>query len=170
MGLEAATYIHQLVTTNPIGASDPKEQGDDHLRLIKQTIQNTFPAITGPVTVTQAQLNSAGSSGITGLANPTASSGPAVVNGSAVTAMRSDAAPPVNLTASYSWTGLHTFSLKATFSAGIAFGAADFTGLANPSGLTGLTAVNGTATTAMRSDARHAIDQAIACFARFILQ
>jgi Chaperone of endosialidase len=34
--------------------------------------------------------------------------------------------------------------------------------LADPSGLIGLTAVNGVATTALRSDARHAIDQGIA--------
>ncbi|WP_354269421.1 hypothetical protein [Bradyrhizobium japonicum] len=30
---------------------------DDHLRLIKATIKNTFPDLTGAVNVTQAQLN-----------------------------------------------------------------------------------------------------------------
>lgn len=57
MGLEAATYIHQLNPSNPVGAVDPKAQGDDHLRMIKSTIQATFPTINGPVTVTLANLN-----------------------------------------------------------------------------------------------------------------
>ncbi|HEV2178326.1 MAG TPA: hypothetical protein VGU20_31015 [Stellaceae bacterium] len=38
-------------------------------------------------------------------ANPTAKVGPTVVNGVASTWMRSDAAPPIDLTASYAWTG-----------------------------------------------------------------
>lgn len=38
-------------------------------------------------------------------ANPAAKVGPAVVNGSAITYMRSDAAPPIDLTANYAWTG-----------------------------------------------------------------
>lgn len=56
MSLESATTINQLVPTNPDG-SDPKGQGDDHLRLIKSTLLNTFPGITGPVTATQSDLN-----------------------------------------------------------------------------------------------------------------
>lgn len=43
MGLETATYIADLVATNPIGPTDPKSQGDDHLRLLKSVLQNTFP-------------------------------------------------------------------------------------------------------------------------------
>jgi hypothetical protein len=42
MGLETATYISQLVTSNPTGA-DKKLQGDDHLRLLKSVLQSTFP-------------------------------------------------------------------------------------------------------------------------------
>lgn len=56
MSLESATYINQLVRTNPNGA-DPKGQGDDHLRMIKGALLNTFPNITGPVNVTQDELN-----------------------------------------------------------------------------------------------------------------
>lgn len=48
MGLEVGTYINDLVTTNPIGATDTKGQGDDHLRLIKLTLKNTFPNAVGP--------------------------------------------------------------------------------------------------------------------------
>jgi hypothetical protein len=57
MGLEVATYIHQLVTTNPVGASDLKSQGDEHLRLIKSTLQATFAAIAGAVTASHTELN-----------------------------------------------------------------------------------------------------------------
>lgn len=42
MGLEAGTYILDLVASNPIGG-DQKQQGDDHLRLIKNVLRNTFP-------------------------------------------------------------------------------------------------------------------------------
>lgn len=56
MGLEAANYINELVETNPTG-SDPASSADDHLRLIKKALRQTFPNITGPVTVTQGALN-----------------------------------------------------------------------------------------------------------------
>lgn len=56
MGVETATYISDLVATNPLG-TDAKSQGDDHLRLLKSTIKATFPNVAGPVTVTHTQLN-----------------------------------------------------------------------------------------------------------------
>jgi microcystin-dependent protein len=56
MALESGTYIDSLVATNPTGTDD-RSQGDDHLRLIKSTVLNTFPNITGAVTATQAELN-----------------------------------------------------------------------------------------------------------------
>lgn len=57
MGLETATYISQLVATNPLG-TDPKSQGDNHLQLIKSVLQNQFPNFTAAaVTLTVAQLN-----------------------------------------------------------------------------------------------------------------
>lgn len=42
MGLETGTWINDLVTTNPLG-TDLKTQGDDHLRLLKTILKNTFP-------------------------------------------------------------------------------------------------------------------------------
>ena len=48
MALETATYINQLVATNPLG-TDEVSQGDDHLRLIKEVLQSSFPTITGGV-------------------------------------------------------------------------------------------------------------------------
>jgi hypothetical protein len=55
--LETATYISDLVTSNP-AASDGMNNADDHMRLIKAAIKTTFPNITGAVTATHAQLNS----------------------------------------------------------------------------------------------------------------
>lgn len=46
MGLETGTFVDDLVTTNPVGASDDFNQGDDHLRLIKSILKNTFPNAT----------------------------------------------------------------------------------------------------------------------------
>jgi hypothetical protein len=50
MSLETGTYISDLVPTNPSG-SDPKSQGDDHLRLIKSVLQTTFPEASGPILI-----------------------------------------------------------------------------------------------------------------------
>jgi hypothetical protein len=55
-GLETGTYISDLVTTNPTG-SDNYATADDHLRLLKTTIKNTFPNINNAVTKTDEQLN-----------------------------------------------------------------------------------------------------------------
>jgi len=57
MGLETATYISQLVSTNPT-ASDPVSQGDDHLQLIKSVLQAQFTTLgAAAVTTTAAELN-----------------------------------------------------------------------------------------------------------------
>ena len=50
-------YIDDLVSSNPVGASDPKSEGDDHIRGIKNVLKLTFPQLTGPMTCTQAELN-----------------------------------------------------------------------------------------------------------------
>lgn len=74
------------------------------------TISNV--SLTTGVTGTLPVAN--GGTGQTALSaltdNPTASVGPTAVNGSASTFMRSDAAPAVDLTAAYLWTGVHTAS------------------------------------------------------------
>lgn len=56
MALETGTYISDLVATNPT-STDPKSEGDNHLRLIKSTVKATFPNVTGAVTKTHTQLN-----------------------------------------------------------------------------------------------------------------
>jgi len=56
MALEVGTHISDLEQTNPV-STDGLGQADDHIRLIKKTILNTFPNITGPVLATQDELN-----------------------------------------------------------------------------------------------------------------
>lgn len=46
MGLETAVYLASLNSNNP-AFNDPKAQGDDHLRLIKASLQATFPDLAG---------------------------------------------------------------------------------------------------------------------------
>jgi hypothetical protein len=57
MALESATLIHELDPSNPVGGSDPKSQGDDHIRMFKGAVQNTFPNVEGVVTSSHAELN-----------------------------------------------------------------------------------------------------------------
>lgn len=57
-GLESATYISDLVITNPV-SSDPANQGDDHIRLLKTAIKNTFPNINNVVNLSDENLNDA---------------------------------------------------------------------------------------------------------------
>ena len=43
MGLETGSFISDLVSSNPVGATDVKAQGDDHIRLIKTVVKATLP-------------------------------------------------------------------------------------------------------------------------------
>ncbi len=69
MGLESASFVNDLVITNPLG-TDTIPQGDDHLRLIKTVLKASFPdssrafylpkttsSQTGTVTVAIADQN-----------------------------------------------------------------------------------------------------------------
>lgn len=71
MALEAVTYIPELNQSNPVGATDPKSEGDDHLRNIKKALLNSFGAFVGTagapksVTLTEDQINDAAQKGAT---------------------------------------------------------------------------------------------------------
>lgn len=55
MGLETATFISGLTPTWPT-AGELKSQGDDHLRLIKATLQGTFPNAAKPFYFPSAEV------------------------------------------------------------------------------------------------------------------
>ena len=59
MALETGvTYIEDLVTTNPVGATDNVDEGDDHIRNIKTAVKGSFPSLGAvAVTKTAAQIN-----------------------------------------------------------------------------------------------------------------
>lgn len=56
MALETATYISDLIATNPT-STDLKSEGDNHIRLLKSAVKATFPAVTGAVTASHTELN-----------------------------------------------------------------------------------------------------------------
>lgn len=56
MTVESLSYISGLNTSWPLN-TDAKSEGDNHLRLIKSAIKDSFPNINGPVTVTDEELN-----------------------------------------------------------------------------------------------------------------
>ncbi|SAK95834.1 hypothetical protein AWB76_07205 [Caballeronia temeraria] len=56
MAIESATYLNQLVAVNPL-STDSVSQADDHLRMIKSVLLNTFPNLDSQVTATPSQLN-----------------------------------------------------------------------------------------------------------------
>ncbi len=43
MALESADWVTQLVSANPV-VGDPVGQGDDHLRMLKTVLKNSFPS------------------------------------------------------------------------------------------------------------------------------
>ena len=43
MALESASWVTQLVDTNPT-ATDPVSQGDDQIRMVKLVLKNSFPS------------------------------------------------------------------------------------------------------------------------------
>ena len=56
MGLESVTHLDDLDATNPLG-TDPRSEGDDHIRNIKSMLLTDFPNISGVVTSTHSELN-----------------------------------------------------------------------------------------------------------------
>ena len=69
MTVESATYIDTLDATYP-ASGDQRNEGDNHLRLIKSAVKATFPNLTGAMNATQADLNQL--AGVTALTTTTA--------------------------------------------------------------------------------------------------
>lgn len=57
MGLETFSYITSLNSSNPVHATDPVSQGDDHLRGVKTTLLNSWPNINAAVNFTPTEGN-----------------------------------------------------------------------------------------------------------------
>lgn len=57
MTIESGTYIDSFDPSKP-GPTDPKSEGDDHLRLIKARIKASFPLVAGPVPIAHNQFAS----------------------------------------------------------------------------------------------------------------
>lgn len=56
--LTGTKYINSLVRENPVESpGDTRQDGDEHLRGIKNCIKKSFPNITGACTATAAELN-----------------------------------------------------------------------------------------------------------------
>lgn len=56
MSVETASFINGLDSTYP-QSTDPRSEGDDHIRLIKSSLKATFQNIAGAVTVSHSDLN-----------------------------------------------------------------------------------------------------------------
>ena len=56
MGLEIVLHLDDLDATNPVG-TDPRSEGDDHIRNVKTALLTDFPSISGVVTSTHSELN-----------------------------------------------------------------------------------------------------------------
>ena len=101
MGLESATYIDGLNASNPVHATDPVSQGDDHLRLIKSAILSTWPNTDGPVNITPTEANYLdGVTGVTGTGNLALSASPTftgTLTAAAITATTYDGIAAANL-------------------------------------------------------------------------
>jgi len=70
MGLESFSYITSLNASNPVHATDPVSQGDDHLRGVKSVLLSSFPQVAGAVTVSHTEFNNLdGVTGKTGTGN-----------------------------------------------------------------------------------------------------
>ena len=57
MALENASFIKQLNPSNPDGSVDTVSTIDEHLRLIKNALKNSFPNINGEVKLSHTEIN-----------------------------------------------------------------------------------------------------------------
>lgn len=119
---QISTYSRSQTTKSDVGLGNVDNTSDATKNAASATLTNKTisgasntlsnisltSAVTGTLPVANGGTGQTSLSALT--ANPTASVGPTATNGSASTFMRSDAAPAVDLTAAYTWTGNHTAS------------------------------------------------------------
>lgn len=127
-------------------AAPAVQLGSNSQKGIVQVDGTTITASSGVISATATVLG----------ANPTAVAGPVATNGAATTYMRSDAAPAVQKGSASQFGIVQVDGTTITASGGVISGAASVSG-ANPTATAKDTAVNGVASTYMRSDAAPAI-------------
>jgi microcystin-dependent protein len=84
MALETADFINELDANNP-AFNDPVGRGDDHLRLVKHVLKTSFPAFTGDVTLSDAEINALPQDIIDAVADTVAELSPHLVPTGAIT-------------------------------------------------------------------------------------
>lgn len=109
----AATSNYALLSGN---ASNAANASNANYALLSGNASN---AANANYAILSGSATSAAGLAAGGFANPTALTGLATVNGSATTAMRSDAAPALSQSITPTWTGAHTWSALGTFSLGL---------------------------------------------------
>lgn len=131
MGLETGTYISDLVATNPLG-TDPKSQGDNHIRLVKATIKASFPNVNGAVNPTPAEFNHlvGVTSGVQSQLNLKATIVYVDAGLAALDAAKAEDSAVVKLTGAQTVAGVKTLSSAPVLSAGLELGHASDTTLA----------------------------------------
>lgn len=139
---------------NGTATSFMRSDGAPAVPLGSTTVFGLLKADGTTITVSGGVISAVGGGG-PAAANPTATAGSAAVNGTATTFMRSDAAPAVALASSTVFGLTKVDGTTITAAAGI-ISAVQPTG-ANPTATAASTAVNGVATTFMRSDGAPAL-------------
>lgn len=124
-------------------------QGSSSVKGIVQVDGTTITSASGVISAAIPTVPTA--------ANPTATAGNVAINGAATTFMRSDAAPAIQLGSSSAFGLLKVDGTTINASSGVI--SANVPTGANPTVTAGATAINGVATTFMRSDAAPAIAQ-----------
>ena len=156
----------------------PASQTDYGLMKVDGTTQSAAAGVvsTNPTTINGVACTPGGSCTVPGsatFADPTATIGVAAVNGTAITAMRSDAAPAIPKSTATTYGAVEPDNTTITATNGVITAAATTINSqtctpggsctvpvpsgANPTATAGNTAVNGVATTFMRSDAAPAV-------------
>lgn len=109
--------------------------------LIGSGSQWVTQAVSGDMTMTSGGVVSVNALHSGAFANPSATAGLSAVNGSATTAMRSDAAPPLSQAIVPTWTGQHIHNVASTVASGAAATLDDWDIAAATTTITGTTGI-----------------------------
>lgn len=116
---DATNFVLNTTTGTKIGTTATQKLGFFNATPVVQQSGNIITGLQNLGLITSGSIASSNLPGsFSGFANPSTTIGLTATNGSATTAMRSDAAPALSVAIVPTWTGLHTFSAGATVSGG----------------------------------------------------